>query len=129
MQDLRFSALAQQGFEVWPTTHSEKSEVGHQFFALQTTLKPALGVVLTHSNEKPRVSAIWRSASEGGRAKMQNYLNIISIAKEMTKNKRILICQGSNDKFILTRLNFFVNPQTKLFFPPMGQKVAHQWPA
>ena len=95
MQDLRFSALTQQGFEVWPTTHYDFSAVGHQLFALQTTFKTSLGIALTHSNEKTRVSAIRLSVSVGGLAKTQNYLNIISIAKETIKNKQIFIFPGS----------------------------------
>ncbi len=60
MQVLRFQTLTQQGFEIWPSTPYDFSEVGHQLLDFQTTLKPSLGIALTPSNEKPRVSAIRR---------------------------------------------------------------------
>jgi len=96
--------------------------VGHQFFALQTTLKPALGMASTPSNEKPRVSAICRRVSEGGRAKMQNCLNIISNAREMIENEQIFICQRSDDEFIITDFFSTVNPPGKTFFSANGPK-------
>ena len=86
MQELPFSALAWQGFEVWPSTQHDFSAVGHQFFASQAPLKPNASMALTQPNEKSRVSAICRVVSEGGNAKMQNCLNIISNAKEMIEN-------------------------------------------
>ena len=118
MQGLRFSALTQQGFEIWPTTHYDLSAVGHQLFALQTTLKTALGIALTHSNEKSRVSAIRPSVSEGGRAKMQNCPIVIPNAKEMTENNPLFIYQGSKDEITITEAFSFVNPSDKLFFWP-----------
>jgi len=110
MQDLRFSALTQQGFEVWPSTQHDFSAVGHQFFAFFTPFKPILDIASTQPDEKPRVSAICRVVSEGGRAKMQNYLNIISNAKEMIKNEPIFICLGSEHKNIITPPKALVNP-------------------
>ncbi|MDY6806015.1 MAG: hypothetical protein SXA11_19735 [Cyanobacteriota bacterium] len=48
---------------------------------------------------------------------MQNYLDIISNAREMIQNELIFIFQVSDDEFIITYFIFIVNPshQTSIF--------------